>query len=147
MKFSHTLKTAASPAQIWAIWTDVEHWSQWDTELKDARLEGAFGLGAVGKLTPKTGQVASFEISQFTLGESYTFTLQLPLCKLNVYRYLHSRWHSLSLGESNDTSFTHEVSFQGLLSPVFGLLLGRQFQTVLPSVMENIKQIAETKGK
>jgi Polyketide cyclase / dehydrase and lipid transport len=139
MKFSHTLKTSASPAQIWAIWTDVEHWSQWDTELKDSRLEGSFGLGAVGKLTPKTGQVARFEISQFTLGESYTFTVQLPLCKLNVYRYLHNR--------SNDTYFTHEVSFQGLLSFVFGLLLGRQFQTVLPSVMENIKQIAETKGK
>jgi hypothetical protein len=136
MKFSHTLKTTASPAQIWTIWTDVEHWSQWDTELKDVRLEGLFGLGAVGKLTPKTGQVARFEISQFTLGESYTFTVQLPLCKLNVYRYLHAR--------SNDTSFTHEVSFQGLLAPVFGLLLGRQFQTVLPSVMENIKQIAET---
>jgi hypothetical protein len=65
--------------------------------------------------------------------------VQLPFCKLNVYRYINSR--------SNDTSFTHEVSFQGLLAPVFGLLLGRQFQTVLPSVMENIKQIAETTGK
>ena len=138
MKFSHTLKTAASPTQIWTIWTDVENWSQWDTELKDARLEGLFRLGAIGKLTPKTGQVARFEISQFTLEESYTFTVQLPLCKLNVYRYLHSR--------SNDTYFTHEVSFQGLLAPLFGLLLGRQFQTVLPSVMENIKQIAETTG-
>ena len=126
MKFNHTLKTSASPAQIWAIWTDVEHWSRWDTELKDSQLEGTFGLNAVGKLTPKTG-------------ESYTFTVQLPLCKLNVYRYLRS--------QSDGTYFTHEVSFQGLLAVVFGSLLGRQFQTVLPSVMENIKRIAETKGE
>mgnify|MGYP003417847197 CR=1 FL=1 len=139
MKFNHTLKTSASPAQIWAIWTDVEHWSRWDTELKDSQLEGTFGLNAVGKLTPKTGQISTFKISQFMSGESYTFTVQLPLCKLNVYRYLRS--------QSDGTYFTHEVSFQGLLAVVFGSLLGRQFQTVLPSVMENIKRIAETKGE
>jgi hypothetical protein len=138
MKFSHTLKTSAAPEQIWAIWTDVEHWSQWDTELTAASLDRAFELGAVGQLTPKIGQIARFKISQLMPGESYTFTVQLPLCKLNVYRYLHNQPDGLY--------FTHEVSFQGLLAVVFGVLLGRKFQTVLPTVMENIKQIAETKG-
>jgi Polyketide cyclase / dehydrase and lipid transport len=139
MKFSHTLKTSAEPEKIWAIWTDVEHWAEWDTELSAASLDSAFGLGAVGKLTPKIGQIATFKISQFTPGESYTFTVQLPLCKLNVYRYLRNQPDGLY--------FTHEVSFQGLLAVVFRVLLGRQFQTVLPTVMENIKQIAETKSK
>ena len=139
MKFSHTLKTSASPAQIWAIWTDVEHWSVWDTELSDARLEGAFVLGAVGKLTPKTGRVSPFVISQLSPGKSYTFTLKLPLCKLNVYRHLQI--------QSDGTYFTHEVSFQGLLAFLFGLLLGRRFRMVLPSVMENIKRIAEVNNR
>ncbi|WP_310418083.1 SRPBCC family protein [Chamaesiphon sp. OTE_8_metabat_110] len=135
MKFSHTLKTSASPEKIWAIWTDVEHWSAWDTELSDARLEGAFVLGSVGKLTPKAGRVSPFIISQLNAGNSYTFTLKLPLCKLNVYRHLYS--------QSDGTYFTHEVSFQGLLAFLFGLLLGRRFRIVLPSVMENIKRIAQ----
>ena len=139
MKFSHTLKTSASPEQIWAIWTDVDHWSTWDTELSAARLEGAFVLGAVGKLTPKTGQVSAFRISQLSAGNSYTFTLKLPLCKLNVYRHL--------LVQSDGTYFTHEVSFQGLLAFLFGLLLGRRFRMVLPSVMENIKRIAEVNNR
>jgi hypothetical protein len=135
MKFSHTLKTSAAPAKIWAIWTDVEDWAQWDTELVDARLEGSFALGSIGELTPKTGQVSRFEISQLSLGESYTIAVQLPLCKLNIHRYLRT--------QSDGTYFTHEVSFQGLLAVVFGALLGRKFQAVLPSVMANIKQIAE----
>lgn len=139
MKFSHTLKTSASQEKIWAIWTDVEHWSKWDTELSDSRLENAFVLGAVGKLTPKAGRVSSFRISQLSTGKSYTFTLKLPLCKLNVYRHLHS--------QSDGTYFTHEVSFQGLLAFLFGLLLGRRFRIVLPSVMENIKRIAEVKDE
>ena len=28
--FSHTVETSASPEAIWAIWTDVPNWKQWD---------------------------------------------------------------------------------------------------------------------
>ncbi len=63
-------------------------------------------------------------------------TIDLPLSSLNVYRYLHDR--------SDDTVFTHEVSFKGLLAPLFWFLLGRKFRAVLPSVMSNIVRIAES---
>jgi Polyketide cyclase / dehydrase and lipid transport len=136
MKFSHTLKTPAPPERIWAIWTDVKNWSDWDTELVGSQLEGSFALGAIGKLTPKNGRVATFKISQLNPGESYTFTVSLPFCRLNVHRYLQV--------QADGTYFTHEVSFQGLLAWMFGLWLGRQFKAVLPSVMENVKHIAKS---
>jgi hypothetical protein len=139
MKFSHTLKTSASPEQIWAIWTDVPHWSEWDTELSRSSLDGAFSLGAIGKLKPKSGPVSPFKISQFNVGRSYTLTMKLPLSQLSIHRYLHV--------QSGETYFTHEVSFQGFLAFLFGFLLGRRFRIVLPSVMENIKQIAELNDK
>jgi hypothetical protein len=135
MKFSHTIKTSASPEQVWTVWIDVERWAEWDTELHDACLESSFAFGATGKLTPKKGRVSTFRISQFSQGKSYTFTVQLPLCRLNIYRYLQS--------QSGCTEFTHEVSFQGLLAFIFGLLLGRKFREALPRVMENVKRIAE----
>ena len=135
MKFSHTLKTTASPSQVWEIWIDVAHWSQWDTELTDACVAGLFELGATGELTPKTGRASTFTISQFSPNESYTFTIELPFCCLNIHRYLRS--------QAGITYFTHEVSFDGWLAWAFGLLLGRKFRSVLPSVMENIKRIAE----
>ncbi|NEQ46569.1 MAG: polyketide cyclase [Leptolyngbya sp. SIOISBB] len=136
MKFRHTVETFATPEKIWAIWTDVEHWPRWDTELQEAFLNGPFELGAMGKLTPKRGRVSTFRISQFNLGTSYTFTVRLPLCTLNVHRYLVSR--------AGTTYFTHEVSFRGLLAFIFGLFLGRQFKAALPDVMNRVKRIAET---
>jgi Polyketide cyclase / dehydrase and lipid transport len=136
MKFSHTLRTNAPSEKIWQIWTDVAHWAAWDSELRDARLEGMFGLGAVGQITPKTGRISKFTISQFSPGQSYTFTVKLPLASLNVYRYLSNY--------PDGVYFTHEVSFRGILGFVFGLLLGRQFRSVLPSVMENVNRIAES---
>ena len=135
MKFSHTLKTTALPDRIWEIWIDVEHWSNWDTELKNAHLKVPFVLGAVGELTPKTGRTSTFKVTQFSPSTSYTFILKLPFCRLNIHRYLTAR--------SDGLYFTHEVSFQGPLAFIFGLLLGRRFKAVLPGVMANVKQIAE----
>ncbi len=139
MKFNYTLKTSASPEQIWAIWTDVPNWSEWDTELSNSNLDGAFDLGAIGKLKPKSGPTSPFKISQFDAGKSYTLTMKLPLSRLNVYRYLHV--------QSDGTYFTHEVSFQGFFAFLFGILLGRRFRMKLPGIMENIKRIAEVEHK
>jgi hypothetical protein len=107
----------------------------WDTELYDSCLTGAFAIGAVGRLTPKRGRVSEFRVSQLNPGQSYTFTIALPLCKLHIHRYLSLTQDGLS--------FTHEVTFKGILAFLFGLLLGRRFQTALPRVMDNVKQIAE----
>jgi hypothetical protein len=135
MKFSHTLKTGSSPEKIWVIWTDVDRWSEWDTELYSASIEGNFKLGAKGKLVPKTGPTSIFKITQYCQGESYTFTIKLPLCNLIVSRYLSTNL--------DGNYFTHGVSFEGFLGFLFGFILGRRFRSVLPSVMENIKRIAE----
>lgn len=139
MKFSNTLETSATPEKIWEIWTDVNSWSVWDTELHDSYLESPFKLGATGKLVPKTGTTSKFTITQFTPGKSYTFTVQLPLCHLNVRRYLTI--------EEGNVYFTHEVSFKGLLAFLFGWLLGKKFKQVLPGVMENIREIAEAESR
>ena len=139
MKISHTVKTSASPQRIWEIWTDVKNWSDWDTQLIDSYLESPFMLEAKGKLTPKKGGVSTFRISQLVPKKSYTFQCKLPLCNLNVSRTLDT--------QLDGTYFTHKVWFEGISAFVFSRILGKQFQTVLTNVMENIKRIAEAEHK
>ena len=81
-------------------------------------------------------------MSRFTISEliprvSYSFTTRLPLCELKVRRRLTRK-------EGGGAYFTHEVSFVGPLSFVFGNLLGRRYREALPTVMENLLKIAES---
>lgn len=137
MKFDHTVETTAPPEKIWGAWTAVERWPEWDTELASAALDGSFALGAKGRLKPKSGPVSEFFISELTPGESYAFTTQLPLCELKVRRHLTRK-------DGGGAFFTHEVSFVGPLSLVFGNLLGRRYRHALPVVMENLRRIVES---
>jgi len=135
LRFSHIVATSASVDRIWQIWTDVAHWVDWDSELEYASLEGDLMLGASGVVKPKMGPICPFTIAEFEPKQSYTFTTRLFLCDLVERRSLS--W------DGTITSFTHEVSFEGLFARVFSLWLSRRFQTVLPSIMNKLKDLAE----
>lgn len=138
MSFSHTVETSASPEAIWSIWTAVGRWPEWDVELESAQLDGSFQLGAIGQLTPKVGPPSHFVISQLDPNKSYTFTTQLPLCKLKVHRFFQP-----NRGVDDALRFTHEVSFSGPLAFLFNALLGARFRRALPVAMQEIKRLAE----
>lgn len=133
--FHHTVVTEAHPASIWKIWTDVAGWKKWDSGLKDAILNEPFGAGAKGKLIPDKGPKSKFVVSEYYEGVGYTFKTRIPLGWLKVKRYLTS--------EGNQTSFTHEVTFTGLLRNPLGNSIGKRYRAMLPEVMNNIKTLAE----
>ena len=133
--FSHTLRTTAPPARIWAIWTNVPAWPSWDSPVRQATLNGPFAVGTRGRLVPRKGPEATFKIVAVEPGQSYTLRTKLPLGALFVKRTLHQ--------QDGQTAFTHEVWFSGFSKGLFGRVLGQDFRAVLPEVMAAIKQQAE----
>ncbi|MGD1903379.1 MAG: polyketide cyclase [Geitlerinemataceae cyanobacterium] len=141
IQFSNTVETTASANAIWALWSNVEQWPVWDFELQRAWLEGPFEKDTVGYFEPKQGAKSRFVISQLTSHDqaeqqSYTFTVQLPLCQL------HMRHYFVGLAES--LTFTHEVSFQGNSAFLLNWLIGKRLRTVVPQLMQSIKILAES---
>ncbi|MEL6676173.1 MAG: SRPBCC family protein [Bacteroidota bacterium] len=134
-RFSHQLSTKASAETIWQIWTEVDEWHQWDKGLQKASLHDPWQIGAKGTLRSLENRKVKFTVTEFEPGKSYTFKSNLPLGGLYVKRSLER--------QGDQVLFTHEVWFQGLTKGIFARLLGKDFQAMLPQVMENIKVIAE----
>ena len=53
MSFQHeeSVRTAASPAAVWALWRDPGTWADWDPAVEAVRLDGVFAEGATGTIT------------------------------------------------------------------------------------------------
>ncbi|MEM0963437.1 MAG: SRPBCC family protein [Bacteroidota bacterium] len=134
--FVHTLLVAASPEAVWQIWTDVDGWPRWDTELREARIDGDFAEGTRGRLQPISGPSASFEITDLDPGHSYTIRTRLPMAGL----YVRRSWAPAGEGS---IAITHEVWFGGLLAGLFASRLGPTFWQALPGVMERVRRLAE----
>lgn len=130
------METSSSPEQIWAIWTDVKNWKTWDIGLKDAEMKSSFQEGNKGIITSLEGRKSKFKVIEVNEGISYTYKTKLPLGSLYVKRYLSVN--------NNITTFTHEVWFKGISKGIFAKAFGKKFRKMLPEVLQNIKQLAES---
>ena len=133
--FTHTDSTSSD--KIWKVWTDVPNWKQWDKGLKEAFLDGEFVVGTKGKLIPDKGPKSKFVISELLPNKSYTFKTKIPFGWLIIKRTLEVK--------EGKTFFTHDVQFTGFLKKILGNKLGKNYRAMLPSVLSEIKLIAERK--
>ncbi len=64
MTFEHSgsVTTTATPAEVWALWSDVGTWSTWDPAVEDVSIDGAFAAGTTGTMTLRGGFEAPFTL-------------------------------------------------------------------------------------
>lgn len=58
--YEHTVTTTASPADVWALWSDVGSWHRWDPAVEQVAIEGHFAEGAAGTIVFGNGTEAPF---------------------------------------------------------------------------------------
>ncbi|MEM9025263.1 MAG: SRPBCC family protein, partial [Bacteroidota bacterium] len=118
--FWHSATTTAAADTIWAIWTDVAAWKNWDTGLRDAVMSEPFALGASGTIISLEGRKSRFTVVAFEPGKAYTFRTKLPLGSLYVKRFLEA--------DGATVRFTHEVWFRGFTGGLFARAFGKRFR-------------------
>ena len=135
MQFEEQIVIAASPEKVFALYKNVSAWSSWDPDVKTSSIDGSFSSGAVGSLKPSSGPKAKIKFTEVMPNRSFTVETKLPLC---VMRFEHE----LAL-LSSGTSAKHRVTFQGMLSPFFGRIIGSKIRNGLPNTMQGLKRAAE----
>ena len=135
MQFEEQVLIAAPAEKVFSMYANVESWSSWDPDVKSSSLKGQFVSGATGTLQSSSGPKAKIEFTEVILNRSFTVESKLPLC---VMRFEHEL--STSSGETNAL---HRVNFKGLLSPLFGRLIGSQIRKGLPHSLKGLKHAAE----
>jgi hypothetical protein len=135
MKFQEKVSIAASIEDVFALYADVNGWSTWDPEVKTSSIDGAFESGTTGQIQPTKGPKANITITEVISNCSFTVESKLPLCVMRFEHELSSN--------SEGTNALHRVSFEGLLSPLFGRVIGAQIRKGLPGTLQGLKHVAE----
>ncbi|MCB1114869.1 MAG: SRPBCC family protein [Chlamydiia bacterium] len=130
----HTIKTKATPSQVWKVWEDVDGWKHWDPEIELSQIDGPFQSGTTGTTkfvgTPvfKT-RLTAVEVEKLVVQEAY-------LSGARVVSYQSMRHIN------GETEVTFEVKIQGPLSLFFSLALGRFIKKKIPPEMEEMNRRA-----
>jgi Polyketide cyclase / dehydrase and lipid transport len=136
--FEHTVEAALTPAQVWAVWTDVTGWPSWDHAIEWSRLEDVFQTGGMILLKPKGGPKVCARLTRVDPLEGFSDDSSLPLCKLSFDHRLVETGTGVRL--------THRVEISGPLTFLFRRVIGSKLAQEMPSAMGQLVELAQQRS-
>ena len=78
-QYTHTRTVKGVAAdQLWRVWSDVNQWHTWQSDIDYARLDGAFAVGNTFTLKPKGGPKLKIQIVRAEPGRAFTDLTRFP---------------------------------------------------------------------
>lgn len=135
MKFEDSIKILATPAQVFATYKDVANWPSWDPETVSASIDGDFVVGSTGKIKPGKEPETKITWVEVTPDKSFTVECKLPLCKM---QFVHEM-----AAENDQTVVINKIELTGLMSSIFGLLIGSKLKQGVRESLKGLKRHIE----
>ena len=134
-----TVTVDASPNDVWALWADVNGWTNWDDGLEKAEIRGNFRAGTTFSLTPQGGPPISVKITTVTAGEEFSDEAVLPFGTIRSFHRIERVGQRLML--------THEVraDIDADASRRFETEIWPHMQAGLPRAVNNIVDIVQAR--
>jgi uncharacterized protein YndB with AHSA1/START domain len=132
-----SLETKALPARVWQIWSDVNTWPDWNPDMKEARLDGPLKAGATGVINTRSGGRHDVVVTAFEDGRTFELeSTAMPATKMAI--------RATITPTANGTRIAQAFEARGLLAPVVAPMMGGMILKTFNSVLEGLRQKAES---
>jgi len=131
------LETKASPDRVWRVWSDVNHWPEWNPDMKESRINGPLKLGATGMIDTRSGGKHDVVVTHFEDGHSFELeSTALPGTKMAIRATITPRGSGSFISQGFEP--------RGLLAPIVGPMMGGTILKTFNSVLNGLKQKVES---
>jgi uncharacterized protein YndB with AHSA1/START domain len=125
----------ASREQIWAVWSDAERWSEWNSGVRSATLDGPFVAGTKGRLRPASGPTGSIEIVELEPNARWVTVTRLPGARFLLE-------HRIDDGPDGRLQVTYRGRLSGRLAPLYVRLQKGALIAAVEGVHELLARVA-----
>jgi uncharacterized membrane protein len=138
MRFDDEVLIDAGIAEVWAIYSDVERWSEWTASIRSVRyVEGnALTVGARVRIEQPKLPAAVWEVREVNSGYSWTWVAQVPGIRTTAV-------HTLEPVGTNETRVHQTLIQGGLLGVIVGRLYTRLTRSYLAMEAAGLRQRCE----
>lgn len=133
----YTATADASASAVWAIWSDVNNWTQWDKGIAQAQISAPFQAGNSFSLTPQGAESIQVQLKTVTQGQEFSGEAVLPF---GLIRNLH---RVQSLGPKSEITHEIQAEIDEDSAGFFGKEIWPHMQSGLPESVRNIIALAE----
>lgn len=132
-----SLETKAPADRVWQVWSDINHWPEWNPDMKESRLDSALKLGATGTINTRSGGKHDVVVTQFEQGRSFELeSTALPGTKMAI--------RATITPSGSGSRITQGFEPRGLLAPIVGPMMGGAILKTFTAVLNGLKQKVES---
>jgi len=135
VEHDETVFIDASPERVWAVYTDVERWSEWTPVMqKIERLEdGPLALGSTVRIEAKGGPPSAWTVTEFADGRSFTWEARARGVKLVA-------WHLIE-ADGDGSRVRLGVRMTGLMATLLAPFLRSVAKRNVKTEAEGLKRV------
>lgn len=132
-----SLETTAGPQQVWSVWSDVDHWPEWNPDMKESKLNGPLKLGMTGVINTRSGGRHDVVVTRYEDGRSFELeSTALPGTKMAI--------RATIAPSGTGSRITQGFEPRGLLAPIVGPMMSGQILKTFNAVLGGLKQKVES---
>jgi uncharacterized protein YndB with AHSA1/START domain len=127
-EFEHSVEAPVSRERVWALWTDVPGWPDWNPGVARAELDGPVTEGATGTVRGAGGPASKLTVLEIEPGRRLVTEASERLMRLRFE-------YELADAEDGRLRITHRVRMTGLATPLMRRTVGPRLERSIPAAM------------
>jgi hypothetical protein len=137
-EFEHSEEGKATKSSLWALYSDVTTWPQWDKGIEWIRLDGEFKEGTPGTIKPLGQDQLPFRLTEVVVDGGFSDETEIPGAGVTI-RFRHT---IESVGEGR-CKITHRVSIFGPGADAVAPGIGPEMAKGVPETMRSLLRMAQ----
>ena len=119
---------------VWRLWSDVNNWPKWDTELKYCKMDAPFTKGSHFILKPNKGPKVKITLSEVISNKKFTDYTKFPGAIMYDAHEIEET--------SNGLRITSTITVKGFLSFIWTNLVAKNVAASVPKQMDALVELA-----
>jgi hypothetical protein len=138
MAYARSRQTRATAEAIWRLWSDPSTWHEWNPNVQQMEMHGAFADGTSGVMHTPAGQHHQIQLSHIQPGRSFDLeTAVLPLTRFTFHC-------EVIPGAAGGSTISQSLAMSGPLAFVFGPMAGDRIAASFEPLLKGLADKAET---
>lgn len=140
-EFEHSEEAAASRSGLWALYSDVTTWPEWDRGIEWIRLDGEFLKGTPGTIKPFGQDALPFRLTNVTAEGGFSDETEIPGAGVTI-----GFKHTLESAGEGRCRITHRVSVFGPGADALAPAIGADMVRGIPETMKSLLRMAQERS-
>lgn len=132
--FEESMTAPVSAAKIWALYSDVDRWPDWNEAINSVELNGSFENGATGSIQVLIAPPLGFRLENVEPGESFDIIAGLGDLKVIMHQQLTD-------DGDGECTIKHALTLEGANEAMLQTV-GEMLSANIPDSMQRLLELA-----